>query len=80
MLQVKVHMRWTVAYVLLAERHQVRTMNPLALPKEEAVPFKVSINWTHLDFPSFQAYEVKGTTRRSLAGFFSNLKAHDTLS
>jgi hypothetical protein len=72
-------MRWTVAYVLLAERYQVRTMNPLVFPKEKAVSFKVSINWTHLDFPSFQAREAKGTTRRSPAGLFSDLKAHDTL-
>lgn len=72
-------MRWTIAYVLLAERHQVRTMNPLVLPKEEAVSFKVLINWTHLSFPSFQALEVKGTTCRLVADLFSDLKAHDTL-
>jgi hypothetical protein len=79
MLQIKVHMRWTVAYVLLAECHQVRTMNPLVLPKEEAVPFEVSINWADLEVPSIQALEVEGATRRSAAGFFCNVKAHDTL-
>ena len=54
-------------------------MNPLVVAKEKAVPFKVSINWTDLDVPSFQTLEARGTTRRSPADLFSNLKAHVTL-
>jgi hypothetical protein len=72
-------MRWTVAYVLLAERHQVRAIVPFVFTKEEAVSLEISFDRAQQVRPNFQAFEAKGTLCRSAADLITNLKVHDTL-